>query len=32
VQGRLLDAGFRFEFPEWAEAAEDLVRRWRSRD
>jgi len=32
VPGRLLDAGFRFEFPEWAEAAEDLVRRWRSRD
>ena len=31
VPGRLLDAGFRFEFPEWAEAAEDLVRRWKSR-
>jgi len=31
VPGRLLDAGFRFEFPEWAEAAEDLVRRWRVR-
>jgi hypothetical protein len=31
VPGRLLDAGFRFEFPEWAEAAEDLVRRWKMR-
>jgi len=32
VPGRLLDAGFQFEFPEWPEAAEDLVRRWRERD
>jgi hypothetical protein len=32
VPGRLLDAGFQFEFPEWPEAAEDLVRRWRMRD
>jgi NAD dependent epimerase/dehydratase family enzyme len=31
VPGRLLDAGFEFEFPEWAGAAEDLVRQWRSR-
>jgi uncharacterized protein (TIGR01777 family) len=31
VPGRLLDAGFAFEFPEWAEAAEDLVRRWKQR-
>ncbi len=31
VPGRLLEAGFRFEFPEWPEAAEDLVRRWRHR-
>jgi len=30
VPGRLLDAGFRFEFPDWEEAAEDLVRRWRA--
>jgi uncharacterized protein (TIGR01777 family) len=29
VPGRLMDAGFEFEFPEWTEAAEDLVRRWR---
>ncbi|MEP6717099.1 MAG: TIGR01777 family oxidoreductase [Terriglobia bacterium] len=27
---RLLDAGFRFEFPEWPEAARDLVKRWRA--
>ena len=32
VPGRLLDAGFQFEFPEWPEAAEDLVRQWRTRD
>jgi hypothetical protein len=31
VPGRLLDAGFQFEFPEWSEAAEDLVRQWRRR-
>ena len=30
--GRLLDAGFNFEFPCWPEAALDLVRRWKSRD
>jgi NAD dependent epimerase/dehydratase family enzyme len=28
VPGRLLDAGFRFDFPEWAPAAQDLVGRW----
>jgi hypothetical protein len=32
VPGRLLKAGFTFEFPEWAEAAEDLVRQWKSRE
>jgi hypothetical protein len=32
VPGRLLGAGFQFEFPEWPEAAEDLVRQWRTRD
>jgi len=32
VPGRLLDAGFEFEFPEWAEAAEDLVMQWRHRN
>ena len=31
VPGRLLDAGFEFEHPQWPEAAEDLVRRVRSR-
>ena len=29
VPGRLLDAGFQFEFPKWPEAAADLVRQWR---
>ncbi len=32
VPGRLLDAGFQFEFPDWPGAAEDLVRRWRARE
>ena len=31
VPGRLLAAGFRFEFPGWPEAAADLARRWRER-
>jgi uncharacterized protein (TIGR01777 family) len=31
VPGRLLDAGFDFEFPDWPEAAEDLADRWRRR-
>jgi len=30
VPGRLLDAGFSFEFPDWCGAAQDLVRRWRN--
>jgi NAD dependent epimerase/dehydratase family enzyme len=29
VPGRLLDIGFEFQFPEWPEAARDLVGRWR---
>jgi hypothetical protein len=29
VPGRLLHAGFTFQFPTWAEAANDLCRRWR---
>jgi NAD dependent epimerase/dehydratase family enzyme len=29
VPERLLVAGFRFDFPEWPEAAKELVRRWR---
>ena len=28
VPGRLLDAGFHFEFPEWGAAANELVTRW----
>jgi NAD dependent epimerase/dehydratase family enzyme len=31
VPGRLLNAGFAFEFPDWAEAARDLCRAWRTR-
>ena len=30
VPGRLLAAGFVFRFPKWADAARDLVQRWRS--
>jgi NAD dependent epimerase/dehydratase family enzyme len=32
VPGRLLNAGFEFQFPDWSEAAEDLVRQWKSRE
>jgi uncharacterized protein (TIGR01777 family) len=32
VPGRLLDAGFEFEYPEWPAAAEDLVAQWRRRN
>ena len=28
--GRLLDAGFTFRFPEWPNAARDLVAQWRA--
>jgi hypothetical protein len=31
IPGRLLEAGFDFQFPTWPEAAEDLVRQWRHR-
>jgi NAD dependent epimerase/dehydratase family enzyme len=30
VPRRLLEAGFEFRFPEWSEAAVELVRRWRT--
>jgi uncharacterized protein len=29
VPGRLLASGFKFQFPEWHGAAEDLMQRWR---
>ena len=29
VPGRLIESGFLFQFPAWAEAAADLCRRWR---
>jgi len=29
VPTRLLDSGFTFEFPNWADAASDLCKRWR---
>jgi hypothetical protein len=32
VPGRLLKAWFLFEFRNWPEAADDLVRQWRSRE
>jgi len=30
IPTRLLEAGFRFQLPHWAHAAEDLVERWRN--
>ena len=30
IPKRLLDAGFRFHFPDWSAAAENLVDRWRA--
>lgn len=29
VPGRLLEAGFRFQYPTWPQAAQDLVAQWR---
>jgi uncharacterized protein (TIGR01777 family) len=29
VPRRLLEAGFKFKYPEWPEAVADLVKRWR---
>ena len=29
VPGRLLDEGFRFQFPNWPAASRDLVERWK---
>jgi uncharacterized protein (TIGR01777 family) len=29
IPGRLLHDGFKFEFPDWKDAAGDLCRRWR---
>lgn len=29
VPARLFDTGFTFEFPEWPDAAKELVQRWR---
>jgi uncharacterized protein (TIGR01777 family) len=31
VPARLLESGFKFEFPHWADAARDLCARWRKR-
>jgi uncharacterized protein len=31
VPGRLVDAGFQFQFPEWPAAAQELVARWRMK-
>jgi len=30
IPGRLAEAGFQFQFPEWAAAAQNLIRRWRA--
>jgi len=31
IPPRLLNSGFTFQFPTWAEAANDLCKRWRER-
>jgi hypothetical protein len=31
VPARLLQAGFDFDFRNWQEAADDLVRQWKNR-
>jgi uncharacterized protein (TIGR01777 family) len=31
VPGKLLQGGFRFEFPEWSEAARNLVLHWKGQ-
>lgn len=31
IPTRLLDAGFKFSFPEWPGAVSDLVQGWHSR-
>jgi len=31
VPGRLIDAGFQFQYPHWHQAAQELVDRWRAR-
>jgi len=32
IPGRLVEAGFQFQFPEWESAAQHLVRPWRATD
>jgi uncharacterized protein (TIGR01777 family) len=32
IPGRLVNAGFQFQFPEWDAAAQNLVDRWRAAD
>ncbi|HEY4048874.1 MAG TPA: DUF1731 domain-containing protein [Acidobacteriaceae bacterium] len=32
IPTRLLDYGFEFIFPEWPQAARDLVARWREKN
>lgn len=31
IPTRLLESGFRFEYPEWPGAAQELAKRWRER-
>ena len=31
VPGRLMQDGFKFDFPDWPDAAQDLCRTWRTR-
>jgi NAD dependent epimerase/dehydratase family enzyme len=31
IPGRLLENGFKFDFPDWDKAAKDLCEKWRER-
>jgi NAD dependent epimerase/dehydratase family enzyme len=31
IPARLLETGFRFQYPQWQDAARDLCQRWRAR-
>ena len=32
IPTKLLDSGFKFEFPDWADASRDLCERWREQN
>lgn len=32
IPTRVLESGFKFDFPNWQEAAKDLCKRWRKEN